>query len=113
MRGSSTRTRTRCSTSTRLCLEVAEHIPQQYEDALLSNMHEHNSEGIVLSWSDLKPPRGNGHVNPRNWQWVTARLAKMGYHVDKTASGKLRNAAKLPWFKANVFVFRRIKLAIA
>ena len=47
------------------CIEVAEHIPPQFEQALLSNLHEHNRKGVVLSWSSLKPPNGNGHVNPR------------------------------------------------
>ena len=47
------------------CIEVAEHIPPQFEDALLSNLDEHNRKGLVLSWSSLKPPHGNGHVNPR------------------------------------------------
>ena len=46
------------------CIEVAEHIPPQFEEALLSNVHEHNRKGVVLSWSSLKPPHGNGHVNP-------------------------------------------------
>ena len=47
------------------CIEVAEHIPPQFEDALLSNLDEHNRKGLVLSWSSLKPPHGNGHVNLR------------------------------------------------
>jgi len=47
------------------CIEVAEHIPPQFEQALLSNLHEHNRKGVVLSWSSLQPPKGNGHVNPR------------------------------------------------
>ena len=48
------------------CTEVAEHIPPEFEEALLYNLHEHNRKGVVLSWSNLKPPHGNGHVTNPN-----------------------------------------------
>ena len=48
------------------CTEVAEHIPPEFEEALLYNLHEHNRKGVVLSWSSLKPPHGNGHVTNPN-----------------------------------------------
>ena len=89
------------------CIEVAEHVPPQYEGALISNLQEHNRKGILLSWSSLKPPHGNGHVNPRSEQWVIARFAELGYTVDVKASRQLRQAAQLPWFKSDLFVMRR------
>ena len=34
-----------------LSLEVGEHIPAQYEQNFIENLHRHNKKGIVLSWS--------------------------------------------------------------
>ena len=34
-----------------ISLEVAEHIPHQYEEIFLSNLARHASTGIILSWS--------------------------------------------------------------
>lgn len=46
-------------------------------------------------------------VNPRTEQWVTGRMAELGYTIDVAASEGLRSAAQLPWFKSNLFVLRR------
>ena len=46
-------------------------------------------------------------VNPRTEQWVTGRMAELGYTIDVAASRGLRSAAQLPWFKSNLFVLRR------
>ena len=46
-------------------------------------------------------------VNPRTEEWVTGRMAKLGYTIDVAASRGLRSAAQLPWFKSNLFVLRR------
>src|SRR5262245_60958639 len=34
-----------------LSLEVGEHIPAQYEDNFIDNIHYHNEKGVVLSWA--------------------------------------------------------------
>ena len=34
-----------------LSLEVGEHIPRQYEDAFIQNLHNSNRLGMVLSWA--------------------------------------------------------------
>ena len=34
-----------------LCLEVAEHIPQRYEEAFLTNLDALNCKGLVISWA--------------------------------------------------------------
>ena len=90
-----------------ICMEVAEHVPQKYEDALIYNLDEHNRKGILLSWSNLKPPHGNGHVNVRSETWVKERFAALGYAADGKATKQLRQAARFPWFKTNLLVLRR------
>ena len=52
-----------------LSLEVAEHIPAEFEDVFIDNLHRHNTEGIILSWA-LPSHGGDGHVNPKENDYV-------------------------------------------
>ena len=89
-----------------LCLEVAEHIPKQHEETFLSNLHRHNRNGIVLSWSDN--PGGNGHVNIRSNAWVIERFGRMGYAHDAATQRALRRAVSdIHWYRDSIMVFRR------
>lgn len=89
-----------------LCLEVGEHIPKKYEQALLDNMHLHNAKGIVLSWA-LKGQGGFGHFNEQNNDYVKKIMAQKGYVNDQGAEQILRTAAQFPWFKNTIMVFRK------
>lgn len=84
-----------------LCLEVAEHIPKAHEEAFLANLHTHNTEGIVLSWSSAKA--GIGHVNPRDANYVEGAMRRLGYLEDAKGGAQLRSAVTTySWFKGNV-----------
>ena len=81
-----------------LCLEVAEHIPKAHEGAFLRNLHDHNTDGVVLSWSSAKA--GIGHVNPRDAAYVEGVMRRLGYAEDVAEGGKLRAAVStFSWFK--------------
>jgi hypothetical protein len=89
-----------------LCLETAEHIPRQHEEQLLGNIHELNTVGVVLSWSNNAG--GNGHVNLRTGDWVVRRFERMGYLHDTEAQHALRQAvSSIHWFRDTLMVFRR------
>ena len=89
-----------------LCLETAEHIPRQFEDTLLANLHNLNAAGIVLSWSNNAG--GNGHVNLRTNEWVEQTFASMGYVRQTTDERALRGAVSdIHWFRDTLMVFRR------
>mmetsp|Transcript_12976 Transcript_12976/g.29352 ORF Transcript_12976/g.29352 Transcript_12976/m.29352 type:complete len:313 (-) Transcript_12976:130-1068(-) len=91
-----------------LCLETAEHIPREYEEVFLQNLHRHNRVGIVVSWSDNVG--GNGHVNIRSNAWVARRFVKMGYLHDRETQHALRRAVSdIHWYRDTVMVFRRTK----
>jgi len=93
-----------------LCLETSEHIPRSFEPQLLANMHNHNTEGIVLSWSNNAG--GNGHVNLRTNEWVVRKFETMGYDQDLKSERALRRAVSdIHWFKDTLMVFRRRKTA--
>eukprot|EP00966_Prymnesium_polylepis_P198597 4602648-Prymnesium_polylepis.1 len=77
-------------------MEVAEHIPLQFESAFLANIEEHATRGVVLSWSD---GWGNGHVNNRPSAYVRFRLASRGFVRDHAQTHALRaSVATSPFY---------------
>lgn len=90
-----------------LCLEVGEHIPEEYEETLLTNIHRHNNEGVVLSWG-VEGQNGFGHVNLRSNAYIKEKFESMGYCNDILAERTFRDESSLPWFKNTIMVFRKI-----
>ncbi|XP_071099695.1 uncharacterized protein [Haliotis cracherodii] len=89
-----------------ISLEVAEHIPPQYEDRYIDNIARHANKGLVLSWA-VPGQGGLSHVNNRALSYVRSVLSDKGFETDMTASKVLREKASLPWLKQNVYVYRR------
>jgi SAM-dependent methyltransferase len=99
-----------------MSLEVAEHIPEEFEDVFIDNLHRHNTEGIVISWS-IPTFGGDGHVNPKENSYVIDKFTKLGYKYDEDSTITLRySCAGYPnpcwWFGFTIFVFRKDKNAI-
>ena len=90
-----------------ICLEVAEHIPQEFEGILLSNISNNlNESGIlIISWA-VEGQGGLGHVNCRNNDYVLNILSN-DYTFLENESEKLRNESGLIWFKGTLMVFRK------
>ena len=59
-----------------LSLEVAEHIPAQFEETFIDNLVRHACRGLVLSWGNQA---GEGHVNLRPRHEVEALFAARGF----------------------------------
>lgn len=87
-----------------LSLEVAEHIPPEFEDMFLGNLDRHNRHGVVLSWANQA---GEGHVNLRTRGEVESLFAARGYRSDEASASALRSVATLPWLQHTVMVFVR------
>lgn len=93
-------------------LEVAEHIPKQFESIYIDNIVRHAREGVVLSWA--RPGQGGySHVNNRPFEYIKDLMEKQGFSHDDVESQKLKDAATFPWFKTNTNVFRRKNLLSA
>jgi len=89
-----------------LCLEVAEHLPPEFEETLLSNLDRHALQGIILSWAH--PGQGGvGHVNERSAEYVHQRMIDLGYRLDEESSQLIRSLSRLRWFRSNLMVFRK------
>jgi hypothetical protein len=94
-----------------LCLEVAEHIPEESCDAFLKN---------VASFSDLllfsaAPPNqgGHHHVNERPKRYWAEKLAGLGFFYRRKETGRLMERfqeLKPPhaWMWSQLSVYRRL-----
>ena len=89
-----------------LCLEVAEHIPKNYEDTFIQNLINCNCKGIILSWA-ITGQGGHGHVNERDNDYVIDLIQSYGYTYNKIESDKLRGEATLFWFKNTLLIFQK------
>lgn len=89
-----------------LCLEVAEHIPQELEGVLLSNINNNlKSNGLlIISWA-VEGQGGLGHVNCRNNDYVKGILKEYSFLEDE--SEVLRNESGISWFRKTLMVFRK------
>ena len=89
-----------------MSLEVGEHIPRQFEHTFISNIVNHATRGIVLSWA-VVGQRGTGHINTRSNAHIAAALAREGWAKDEQASQAARDVATMGWFKGSLGVYRR------
>lgn len=87
-------------------IEVAEHIPPQFESIYLDNLVRHANEGVILSWAH-PGQTGHSHVNNRPAKYIKKEMKLRGFSYDGTITNRLRRSAYADWIKANVNVFRR------
>ena len=90
-----------------MSLEVGEHLPPQFEDIFINNLHNNNKYGIILSWAIIGQG-GHGHVNEKNNDYIKSKICKLGYVNDVKSENKLRRDSTLDWFKNTIMVFRKI-----
>ena len=92
-----------------ISLEVAEHIPKQYESIYMDNMARHSREGIVMSWA-VPEQGGLAHINNRPLSYVIKLLKQYGFEHDKNASKVLQTASSFQWLRDNTNVYRRTNM---
>ena len=87
-----------------ISLEVAEHIPKEFEEIYVDNLIRHTGEYLITSWA-LDGQGGDGHVNEQNEEYVLDMYKEKGMIYNKEVSEALRNVAVLGWFKKTIYVF--------
>ena len=91
-----------------MSLEVFEHIPRRFEDAVRRNVDRAAGDGVVISWSVMGGSQSeHGHVNPKRKTQVRHFLAPIGLVEDRTASAELRRCTTFLYLRRGVQVFRR------
>ncbi|MBI5246400.1 MAG: hypothetical protein HY923_04415 [Elusimicrobia bacterium] len=73
-----------------LCLEVAEHIPEEFSGVFLDNILQF-SDRLILSAAQPNQ-EGHHHVNMRPKRYWVAQLAAKGFAYNRPATGKLLTA---------------------
>lgn len=93
-----------------LCLEVAEHVPEELRDALLDNITRFSGT-LVLSCA---PPwqGGEHHVNEQPKRYWREHLKRFGFEYDRRRTGVLQETFKaakpaLMWMCQQVSVYHR------
>jgi len=95
-----------------LCLEVAEHIPEECLPAFLKNI---TAFGDTLLMSAAPPNQGGRHhVNEQPRRYWVRKLRDLGFAYDRPATGLLCEKLKahgLPnmWMGLHICVYRRAK----
>ena len=90
-----------------LSLEVAEHLPPEFESNFLQNLVNHSKIGIVLSWAVIGQT-GHGHFNERDNPYVKDKLSQLGFSNDVELENVLRtHCTILGYLRNTVMVFRR------
>jgi len=88
-----------------LSLEVAEHIPPEYEEIFINNIIKHTKNMVIISWAHEKQG-GEGHFNERNESYVVSLFESRGFTYDRKESMIIRQYATLKWFRKNLYVFK-------
>lgn len=91
-----------------ICLEVAEHIPKNYEHFLISNLWYNTKDILVVSWA-VQGQGGHGHVNEQNSDYVLRLFNKMEMAYDEKSTKFLRKegGSDLWWFANSIYVFTK------
>lgn len=93
-----------------ICLEVGEHIPEQYEDIFIDNLIKLTSSGgyIILSWA-VPGQDGIGHVNCKHNIWVIEVMTKRGVIFCPIQSLSIRTCISnhTAWFRNSIMIFQK------
>jgi len=91
-------------------LEVAEHVPAQYEDALLDNVIKACDKKIIMSWA-VRGQHGKGHVNCLNNDEAIAKFEKLGFRYceEDSLAARQIDLSIAPWFKNTIMIFEKIE----
>lgn len=93
-----------------VCLEVIEHIPQEFEGVVIENITKKCTGRLIMSWA-VKGQGGCGHVNEQDADYVVPTIEKKGFKLNRSATLELRAAggSELWWFNESIYVFDRVK----
>jgi hypothetical protein len=92
-----------------LSLEVGEHLPSEFEDTFINNLHNNNKYGMVLSWA-IEGQGGHGHFNERNNDYIKSKICELGYLNDIYSENILRKNSTCCYFKNTIMVFRKFPI---
>lgn len=92
-----------------ICLEVGEHIEQEYADQFIKNIVENTSKRLILSWA-IPGQSGIGHVNCKHNIWVIDRFEISGFKLDVEDTLEIRQHVDnhTAYFRDTLLIFDKI-----
>lgn len=72
-----------------LFIEVGEHVPKEYEQALFDQVSRIPLEGLVVSWAGVNQT-GWHHVNCQGFQYVACEFFRRGWIMDAESTKMIR-----------------------
>ncbi|CAF0911429.1 unnamed protein product [Brachionus calyciflorus] len=87
-------------------MEVAEHIPKEFESIYVDNLVRHAREGIIMSWA-VPGQGGLSHVNEQKFDYVKELFRSKGFKHLEQESIKMKQKSSLPWLRNNLNIFKR------
>jgi len=90
-----------------ICLEVGEHIPEEYQQIFINNICNSCDGKLILSWGELNQP-GDGHINCRDNAYIISEITKRGmtFLFNETLSARAVITEECEWFKNTVMIFK-------
>lgn len=91
-----------------ICLEVGEHIPEEFEQVFIDNIANNTKGKLVLSWA-VPEQDGYFHVNCKPNEWVIAEFEKRGfkYLPEQTESVRAVIEERRSYFRNTLLVFTK------
>lgn len=86
------------------CLEVAEHIPEEYSDTLVNNICSHSD--VVMFSSAPVGQGGENHVNEKPYSYWKQKFNERGFDMYDPIRPKLASHKEVKgWYRNNIFLF--------
>lgn len=95
-----------------ICLEVGEHIPEEFLPTFINNLTSNTKNKILLSWG-TPGQSGYRHVSCRHNIWVIKAMENRGWKLLAEDSLKARSVVeeRLNYFRATLMVYEKNKLS--
>jgi SAM-dependent methyltransferase len=89
-----------------LCIEVGEHVPEEFLPMFLDNVSSLARTALICSWA-IPGQRGRDHVSCRLPEWVAAEFGHRGWFVQHEDTILARRIAGKGWDKKLLVMDRR------
>lgn len=89
-------------------LEVAEHVPAEFEEQLLNNVASACDGKLITSWA-IRGQAGFGHINCLDNHEAIDRITRLGFKYSEEDSLGARGVIdeSAPWFKNTLLIFEK------
>lgn len=96
-----------------MCLEVAEHLPENTSDAVVASMVRNLNKGGMLVWTAAVPGQGgHGHINCQPKDYWEQKFIAAGLRRDldeeQTLLDFIKSGYHMGWFINNLMIFRHV-----